>query len=1505
MGRFGLILSLFSALFFSFSANGQDWVEGMQDPNVNFYKVQADFDSHWNGLEIEKGKGWKQFKRWEAFMAPRVYPSGERPNPSILFEALEQIQAQQSVQSGGQWTPLGPTNGNAIDGIGRLNTIAFHPNDPNVFYVGAPAGGLWKTTDGGLSWNTTTDQLTNLGVSGIALHPLNPDTLFIITGDRDASDTYSHGLMKSYNGGQTWLSTGLSFNLTQAVRGTAVHILPHQPNVIVVTTRNGMRRSVDGGDTWTTVQGGGFNSIEPHPTNPNMLFATTYGTPARIHRSTDGGASWTLLNATNGLPNNANRIELATSVSDTNYIYALCSGNDNGFLGMYRSTDRGLTWTLRSSSPNLMGWSTTGNDQGGQGWYDLAVEVDPDNRDIVYTGGVNIWKSTDGGQSWNLNAHWFGGGGAPYVHADIHWLAFQPGTARLFACGDGGLSRTNNGGSSWTELQNGMNITQYYKIGTSASDSIRVIAGAQDNGTHLRQTNLVWDRVAGGDGMDCAIDPANSNIMYSSVYYGDFQKSVNGGNSFGAAFNLPPSGTGNWVTPFAIDPSNGQILYAGFDGIWKSTNGGSSFANVSGSLNGANLDVVYVSPANPQHVFASGGADLYRSTDGAQNFSSLAGALPGSLAVTGVSTHPVDPNKIWVSMSGYSVGFKVYYSSNGGQTWTNLSSGLPNVPVNCVIHSGDTARNGVYIGTDVGVYYRDDLLNAWVPFMNGLPNVIVNELEIQPISLKIRAGTYGRGVWESPLFSQLLRAPEANFTWSSNALCTGDTLFLQSTSLYLPDSVYWEIQPGGAVFVNGTHANSPVAAVVLSAPGWHSISLKAFNALGADSILRVAAVSNGGLPLPFVEDFETTELLERWEIVNPDQSVSWAATQATGANGQQGSSMFLDHYAYNAAGQLDYLVSPPLDFRLHQNVHLQFKHAYALFPGYADSLFVEVSSNCGQSWTRVASLGENGSGNFKTRPDLSTFFSPSAASDWCGQPGFASCNDIDLSAYSGLDDVRVRFVSKTGYGNAFYLDDISIDGAAAVKPVAQFDATVSTCLASAVVPINYSTGAIDSVYWSFPGGSPSASNNLNPTIIYTAPGTYSAELRVYNSLGGDTAFAVQTIQIQPSSPVLAQIVGNGNGCVGQAMVLQSNSGNAGSTPTYQWFKNGMPISGATGDSINISTPVQGDTYYYSIASSLECAFPALAWSDTVAISLSPLPTVSTTAVAPICVSEGPQTLSFGSPAGGVYGGPGVVGNVLYPDQSGSGTKILTYTYTAPNGCSATATRSVQISPVPVVVISPDSSCSDDGMVVLNQALPTGGVYVVNGDTVSSLDPAVLGIGVYAVTYHYGNAACDSSVQSVFEILASPAQPAINVLSNALECSVVGVDYRWFLDGQLQAGFTTQQITPNSAGYYQVEIALPNGCTSISDSVLFSIGLEDFGPLSGLSLFPNPNGGSFSLRVPENAEGYYEIFDARGALIQSGNCAEGLCTMSVSGSSGVYSLRYRTSDSVRVLRFMLE
>ncbi len=744
-------------LLFSIISKGQSWVEMMSDTNANFYDIQKSFNTYWEGKKIEKGKGYKQFKRWEQFMAPRVYPSGNINIQSNLwneYQSIKNNQTQKNITETANWTELGPfavpSNGG---GAGRVNCVAFHPTNPNIIFVGAPAGGLWKTTNGGTSWTTTTDLLPNLGVSSIIINPKNPNIMYISTGDADAGDTYSVGVLKSIDGGNTWSTTGLSFTVSQNRRANKLLIHPTNCDTIYAATSGGIYRSVNAGLTFSLVRSGNYKDMEFKPDDPSFIWACTSN---RIWKSLNSGTNWASVTAF--APSNVTRTAIAVTANDPNYLYAL-TGNDtdNGIEGVYRTTDLGATVTQCTSSyPNLLGWAEDGSDSGGQAWYDLSLAVSPTNKNTVLVGGVNIWKSTDGGFNWDLNAHWYGGGGAPYVHADIHTIEFYPGSGTTIFTGcDGGLFKTTNTGSSWADKSDGLSIGQIYRLGCSATNPNLVITGWQDNGSNLYSSSN-WGQVLGGDGMDCLIDYSNSNYMYGSIYYGDLYRSSDGGSNWtGIKNNITEDG--GWITPFVLDPVNPQTIYAGYGNIWKSTNRGNSWTKISNLTAGNKVVSLAVCPASNSTIYFCSDYNVYVTFNGGTTWTMItygSGAGTGlpSLVLTGIVTSETDPNVAWVSMSGYSAGLKVYMTRDGGLTWVNYSGTLPNIPANCLVYEKST-NDGLYVGTDLGVFYRDGSMSDWVSFNDNLPNVIIDDLEIQYSSGKLRAATYGRGLWETDLFS--------------------------------------------------------------------------------------------------------------------------------------------------------------------------------------------------------------------------------------------------------------------------------------------------------------------------------------------------------------------------------------------------------------------------------------------------------------------------------------------------------------------------------------------------------------------------------------------------------------------------------------------------------------------------------------------------------------------------------------------------------------------------------
>lgn len=759
-------ITLFFSLIISSSTFTQLWVKMMEDPNANFYDIQKEFNKFWEtpGRKVildkmklvQKGEatltdheksltaGWKQFKRWEWLKEQRVYPSGNLLPPPDFFEAIEQKKSETVLA--GNWTYIGPhnvpTNGG---GAGRVNCVRFDPANPNIVYAGTPAGGVWKSTNGGSGWTMwNTDGLSSLGVSDIAIDPTNSQIIYIGSGDANGSDTYGIGVLKSTDGGLTWNTTGLNWAVTQGRTVRRLLIDPTNPQIIHAGTSSGIYRSTDGGATFTQVLTTPIRNMEFKPGDPTVIYASSSTT---VYRSTNSGQSYVSVYSISG----SGRLALAVTQANANYLYVLsASSSSSAFHGLYRSTDGGGTFSQRSNTPNILGYANDGSDASGQGWYDLCIAASPSDAEEIVIGGINIWRSVNGGSNWSIIAHWTGSG-APYVHADIHDIIYLNSTTIYVGC-DGGVFRTQNSGLSWSDLSNGLHIGQSYRIGQSANNATWLLTGRQDNGTD-RLNGTTWSRVIGGDGMECFIDRTNNNIMYGELYYGDFRRSINGGSSW-SSIQSGLSGSAAWVTPWQQDPISANTLWAGYSQIFKSTNQGNSWTQM-GTINGTGtFRAIKVAPSNNQVIYASRTTSIYKSTDGGNTWTSISAGLPvSSASITYIEVNPTDPNHVWVTFSGYSSGNKVFVSVNGGGTWTNYSTGLPNLPVNCIVYENGSANGTLYVGTDVGAYYRDNTMSAWANFSSGLPNVIVNELEIMYPVGKIRAATYGRGIWESPLYS--------------------------------------------------------------------------------------------------------------------------------------------------------------------------------------------------------------------------------------------------------------------------------------------------------------------------------------------------------------------------------------------------------------------------------------------------------------------------------------------------------------------------------------------------------------------------------------------------------------------------------------------------------------------------------------------------------------------------------------------------------------------------------
>lgn len=1458
-------------LAFTTSAQQGDWVEQMMDPNVNFYTVQQSFNDYWKDRPYEKGKGYKQFKRWEAFMEPRVYPSGERPNPSVIVSAFQSVQSAAAANLG-QWQPKGPYNGNALNGVGRVNRIAFDPNNSNIIWAATPAGGLWKSTDAGQTWSTNTDFLTNLGISDIAIDPTNPNIMYIATGDRDGGDTYSYGILKTTDGGQTWNPTGLSFLVTLQTRISSIVINPSNTNILVTTTRQGIYRSVDGGATWSVTRNGSYNALVQKPGNPNTLYATTQPSGSQdILRSTDGGLTWSILTSPNLPQSGTVRAELAVTPDDSNYIYALYGETGtNGFEGIYRSTDGGNTWTLRANSPNLLGWRSDGSDAGGQAWYDLAIAVNPTDKDEVYVGGVNIWRSTNGGSNWNLAAHWTGSG-APFVHADIHHLTFRPNGNSVYTGCDGGVYRTDNGSNSWDELNDGMNITQFYRISVAASDTTLLVGGSQDNGTDMRDGGT-WSGILGGDGMDNAINPQDPNIIYASSQYGNFRKSVNRGQNFFTTtnnFNLPPRGTGGWVTPFLIDPQHPDTLYAGYNELWRSFDAGNTFTAMSATLAGTrDLDRLAIAPNHTNYIMASERDDLWISSNRGSSFSNISSNVPSNREISHMAFAYDNPDHIYITRSSYDPNSKVYESFNGGQTWSNLSSGLPNIPINCIAVE-DNPEHSIYIGTDLGVYYRDDFSNGWVRFNSGMPNVIVNDLEINYLNNTISAGTYGRGVYVSPLYGDL-NPPQARIDVDHN-ICLGDTVTIRNGSSNNPDSFKWVISPNTFTYVNSTADTSENPQVIFTQNGFYDIRLSVSNVLGADSTEVIGAVAVGGYPLPLVENFEDPNSYAKWQFLTPDNK-GWSV-ETIGGTTPGSNAARADLFNNNNLGVEYDLISPSMNFTGHDSVWLSFDYAYRASPtSQDDSLKVLVATGCSDNWVQLAAYGENGTQNFTTGPNVFGTFTPSATGDWCGNPSFGVCPVIDLTPYVGMMGVRIRIVAKNAGDNHIYVDNINIEGNPNALPIADFGSPQNVCELRPIQFSDQSIGSPNSFEWTFNGGTPSSSTAKNPVVTYSNTGTFDVKLKITNALGSDSITKVSHINVASSSLVNVSLMSQSLPiCSNDTLFVSAQAVNEGLSPIYTWYVNNTIVGVNASGNFDFAGLSNGDIVYCTLESSLACAFPVVATSDTIIANLFPTTNVQLVSVGNLCENNSAVTLSA-TPVGGTFSGNGVSGTSFDPAMAGVGSHKIDYSYTDVNLCTFTVSQVITVDPVPNVIFDTVSKICLGDPVVLTTGSPQGGTYSGPGVFGNTFYSDSVGVGTHTLTYSYANASCTQvSVTADFEVINGPPVPMITYSNGILTCNQSGFLYRWLLNGASVLGAKQQSYTPSSFGLYTVEITDPNGCsrTSLEFDYFQGIGIEELSNQTSLELYPNPAEGfiMFKLDAPVARDLEYSITNNLGSLVK--------------------------------------
>ena len=1007
-------------------------------------ELVTSFNQYWSTRDKNvKGSGYKPFMRWEYHWRSYTNDQGYIMSSDEFWNAWRQKNIAKTNKNSAfslpvsNWQPVGPfthTNtGSWSSGQGRVNTVHVDPSNSNIVYLGSPAGGIWKSTDNGSTWAPLTDELPQIGVSGIAVDYSNSNTIYIATGDKDAGDSYSVGVYKSTDGGLTWNATGTMGGSNPSRAGDLI-IHPTNNQILWCATNNGIYKTTNGGTSWSSVQTGDFSqgNIRLKPGDPSTVYAVTSNA---FYRSTDTGTTFTQVST--GLPATSGRFVMDVTPANPEYIYILSSklSSDNySFQGIYRSIDGGTTFTARNTTTNIFENSTSPS----QAWYDLALGVSSINAEEIYTGCLNVWKSTNGGTNLTKINSWSNPTGPSYTHADIHYLGFH-GT-KLFAGTDGGIYVSSNSGTNFTDLTAGAQISQFYKISVAKQSSANMVGGLQDNGGHA-YSGSQWKNYYGADGMDTAINPTNQNQYYGFIQYGNsLYISNNAGNSNSGSVASPGGVNGNWVTPLIAN--NSGELFSGFAGLYKLVGSTWVQQNVS-SLGTGNLELIHVDPSNDDIMYVANGSRLYKSIDGGLNFTSA--TVSGN--ITSIDVHSSDSSIVYLTIENTSSEQGVLKSTNGGVTFSDFSTGLPAIGKNCIVHQGRNTDNPLYVGTSLGVYYRDDSMSSWSPFDTNLPNVSVTDLEINLEDAKLIAATYGRGVWQTDIPIQIpaddvkfvsIQSPGVNINCGDTVIPqievknSGTNPITSVTINYTIDSTPNSFTWNGSIAPN-TNTSINLPSVTLTR-GVHTLNVTTTITNDAYSD------NNSGSSTFYVNDAGTVG------VVNPFTTPSNAlisyndggsgsqwqrGIRTTGAMSSAGNTVYTTNVTGNYPNVTkSYLVSQCYNLSNVINPQISFAMKYDLEVNW-DVTYVQYSTDFGATWNLLGTMDTNWYNSDRTPLTTGTDCNNCPGGQWTGTNTTLTTYTYPLNALNSETNIIFRIVfhsdeSVTQLG--VNIDDFVING---------------------------------------------------------------------------------------------------------------------------------------------------------------------------------------------------------------------------------------------------------------------------------------------------------------------------------------------------------------------------------------------------------------------------------------------------------------------------------------------
>jgi hypothetical protein len=722
-------------------------------------------------------KGRKAFQREKWFYEQRMYPNNYIPSDAYekAYKQKEEMKKDLGFSMRGlfdSWVNLGPTTGfyfSYSNITSRIVTVKYDPNNANIIYTGTANGGVWKSTNGGTTWAAKSDYEVSLSSGSIAIDPQNSNIVYYGTGEAtySAASYYGRGLLKSTDGGDTWI------NYTSGLPSTSytskIAIRPNNSTQILAAMgSSGLYRSTNSGVSWSIVVSGRCDDVVFSPTGDTAYVAGS-GTGYRI--STNGGVSFTASSAlTMGTRNH-----IAVCRSFPAILYASAYSSSTA-ITVFKSTNSGSSFFQIASGQNF---------SGSQAWYDFYMHVNPNDPNYAYVGSIDVWRTTNGGSTnfTNITNGYSGGN----VHVDQHNLDFHPTDPNQMLCvNDGGIWKSTNRGTTWTNLNTNQTLTQFYRIASDPSNANHILGGTQDNGTQRTLGTPNWVAAYGGDGGEVCFHAKNNSYILGETQNNGVFRSTNGGSSFSSATS-GLSGSGAWVGPIISHPDSNGIFYTARQQVFKSTNWGSGWSAISTGTSGTIREMA-ISKSSANVMYATSGSSVFRSTNRGYTFSNVTTGLPGR-TITSVNVHPDSSQVAVITFSGFGTG-KIYKTTNGGSSWINITSNLPDSPANSAeIYYPGNATSTVFAGMDIGVFVTTNFGQSWTEMADGLPNTVAMHLDYHLNTNKLRIGTHGRGVYEIQLDAPSIHAsitviPEGFYNTVTGRLNSKDTVraYLRNSS---------------------------------------------------------------------------------------------------------------------------------------------------------------------------------------------------------------------------------------------------------------------------------------------------------------------------------------------------------------------------------------------------------------------------------------------------------------------------------------------------------------------------------------------------------------------------------------------------------------------------------------------------------------------------------------------------------------------------------------------------